>query len=358
MRELRDQQQSAAEQLQQAQTQWAAQDEPRQTLDLLEQLAPQRHQFAQLAALDTQLSPMAEQMAAQEHQHATLHAQQLQLEQTLDSARLAASQAQTQQQDSAPRLKQAHVEQANLQRLNAELDKQRTLAQQAEQACETGQQALNTLLERHQHSTEQLALIAQQLEHSAELAPLANAWDAYRPRLQQLVRLSNTLSTGRQELPALEQRALQAAQQITQLRDSLEILFQEAVAEPQALNEQIHTLGSLLKDNRQQQRDVEDLQRLCHSQQALDTRLQALQSKLQALQTEREQRIEQGTETKNTTRAPSRRCTSPANCLSASAWPALPASKSCANSCKMISRARCVAATNTPITSPKRCCRA
>ena len=298
LRELRDQQQSAAEQLQQAQTQWAAQDEPRQTLDLLEQLAPQRHQFAQLAALDTQLSPMAEQMAAQEHQHATLHAQQLQLEQTLDSARLAASQAQTQQQDSAPRLKQAHVEQANLQRLNAELDKQRTLAQQAEQACETGQQALNTLLERHQHSTEQLALIAQQLEHSAELAPLANAWDAYRPRLQQLVRLSNTLSTGRQELPALEQRALQAAQQITQLRDSLEILFQEAVAEPQALNEQIHTLGSLLKDNRQQQRDVEDLQRLCHSQQALDTRLQALQSKLQALQTEREQRIEQGTETK------------------------------------------------------------
>ena len=112
------------------------------------------------------------------------------------------------------------------------------------------------------------------------------------------MRLSTTLSTGQHELPALEQRALHAAQQLTEQRNSLEILFQEAAAEPHAVNEQIQALGSLLKDNRQQQRDYEDLQRLSSTQQALDDRLQALQSKLQALQSEREQRIELGTQTK------------------------------------------------------------
>ena len=63
LRELQEQQQSAAEQLQQAQAQWDGQAEQRQTLELLEQLAPQRHQFTRLAELDTQLSPLAEQIA-------------------------------------------------------------------------------------------------------------------------------------------------------------------------------------------------------------------------------------------------------------------------------------------------------
>lgn len=298
LRELQAQHSSATEQLQQAQAQWSAQAPQRHTLELLEQLAPQRHQFSRLAELGAQLSPLAAQIDAHLQQQTELSQRQVQLKQTLDAAQLAASQTQTEQRESAPRLQRAHLEHANLSRLTDALNAQHTLKQQAEQACAQGQQALNGLLERQQQGTERVAQIATQLELSHELAPLASAWDAYRARLQQLVRLSNNLSTGSKELVALEQRANHAAQQLNELRNSLEILFQEAGAEPHAVNEQIQTLSSLLNESRKQQRDFEALQRLCSSQLALDERLQAVQLKLQTLQGEREHLIEQGTHTK------------------------------------------------------------
>lgn len=298
LNELQEQRQHAADQLQQAQALYDSQAEQRQTLHLLEQLAPQRHQFARLAELNAQLSPLAEQINGYLQQQTELGQHQAQLEAELHQAKLAATQAQAEQREGAPRVQQALLEQANLARLTQTLNTQQALQQQAEQACNQGQQALNALLERQQQGSQRLAHIAAQLERSSELAPLANAWDAYRPRLQQLVRLSNNLSTGRKELPGLEQRAQQAAQQLTELRNSLEILFQEAGAEPHAVNEQIQTLGSLLNDNRQQQRAFEDLQRLCSSQQALDTRLQELQAKQHSVQQERERLSQQGIQAK------------------------------------------------------------
>ena len=298
LNELQEQRQHAADQLQQAQALYDSQAEQRQTLHLLEQLAPQRHQFARLAELNAQLSPLAEQINGYLQQQTELGQHQAQLEAELHQAKLAATQAQAEQREAAPRVQQALLEQANLARLTQTLNTQQALQQQAEQACNQGQQALNALLERQQQGSQRLAHIAEQLERSSELAPLASAWDAYRPRLQQLVRLSNNLSTGRKELPGLEQRAQQAAQQLTELRNSLEILFQEAGAEPHAVNEQIQTLGSLLNDNRQQQRAFEDLQRLCSSQQALDTRLQELQAKQHSVQQERERLSQQGIQAK------------------------------------------------------------
>ena len=298
LNELQEQRQHAADQLQQAQALYDNQAEQRQTLHLLEQLAPQRHQFARLAELNAQLSPLAEQINGYLQQQTELGQHQAQLEAELHQAKLAATQAQAEQREAAPRVQQALLEQANLARLTQTLNTQQALQQQAEQACNQGQQALNALLERQQQGSQRLAHIAAQLERSSELAPLASAWDAYRPRLQQLVRLSNNLSTGRKELPGLEQRAQQAAQQLTELRNSLEILFQEAGAEPHAVNEQIQTLGSLLNDNRQQQRAFEDLQRLCSSQQALDTRLQELQAKQHSVQQERERLSQQGIQAK------------------------------------------------------------
>ena len=298
LNELQEQRQHAADQLQQAQALYDNQAEQRQTLHLLEQLAPQRHQFARLAELNAQLSPLAEHINGYLQQQTELGQHQAQLEAELHQAKLAATQAQAEQREAAPRVQQALLEQANLARLTQTLNTQQALQQQAEQACNQGQQALNALLERQQQGSQRLAHIAAQLERSSELAPLASAWDAYRPRLQQLVRLSNNLSTGRKELPGLEQHAQQAVQQLTELRNSLEILFQEAGAEPHAVNEQIQTLGSLLNDNRQQQRAFEDLQRLCSSQQALDTRLQELQAKQHSVQQERERLSQQGIQAK------------------------------------------------------------
>ncbi|PAA10753.1 AAA family ATPase [Pseudomonas fragi] len=296
--ELQEQRQSAADQLQQAQALWDSQADQRQTLHLLEQLAPQRHQFARLAELEGQLSPLAEQISAQLHQQTELGQRKARLEADVQNALQAASLAQEQQREAAPRVQQAHLEQANLDRLTRTLSSQQTLQQQAEQACNAGQQALDALLERQQQGTERLAQIATQLERSSELAPLANAWDAYRPRLQKLVLLSNSLTKGREELPGLELRAQEAAQQLSELRNSLEILFQEAAAEPHAVNEQIHTLGSLLKDNRQQQRAFEELQRLSNSQHALDVRLQELQIRQHSVQQERDRLSQQGIKAK------------------------------------------------------------
>ncbi|MFP3515395.1 AAA family ATPase [Pseudomonas sp. SIMBA_077] len=296
--DLQSQQHSAAQQLQQADTQWHNQAEQRQTLDAVEQLAPQRHQFIRLAELEVQLSPLATLIAEQVQQQTELEQRQKQLELALHTAQEAASLAQSHQRESAPQLQKAHLEHANLSRLTQTLQAQQTLKQQADAACEEGQKGLDALLERQQQSTERLAQITAQLEQSIELAPLTNAWDGYRRGLAQLVRLSTTLNKGREELPALEQRARDAAQQLTELRSSLEILFEEAATEPQAINEQIQTLGSLLADYRQQQRAFEDLQRLCNSQLALQARLDAVQLKLQTLQADRQQLVDQGTRTK------------------------------------------------------------
>ena len=46
---------------------------------------------------------------------------------------------------------------------------------------------------------------------SAALAPLSDAWTAYRDRLQQLMLIGNRLNKGQAELPQLEQRLQQAA---------------------------------------------------------------------------------------------------------------------------------------------------
>lgn len=59
LQQLQDQQQSAAEQLQQAQTAWEGLASERTRLTRLEQLAPQRHQFARQVELNQQLTRCA-----------------------------------------------------------------------------------------------------------------------------------------------------------------------------------------------------------------------------------------------------------------------------------------------------------
>ena len=107
LRELQEQHQSAAEQLQQAQGLWDSQAGERDTQHWLEQLAPQRHQFARLAELDAQVRPLTAQMADHQQQHAQLEAQHAQQEHTLEAARLATEQAQAMHQQCATPLQQA-----------------------------------------------------------------------------------------------------------------------------------------------------------------------------------------------------------------------------------------------------------
>ncbi|NUU39009.1 AAA family ATPase [Pseudomonas sp. C2B4] len=298
LRQLQEAQQSATEQLQSAQTHWHSLAGERLKLNRLEQLAPQRHQFARKAEIDALLTPLAARIAGHTQQHGELGERQAQLEQQLGATRIALGEAQQRQTDSAPLLRQAFEEQSTLARLVKDAALQADAKLHAEQACTQGQSAIQTLLDRQAQVAEHLQRIAVELEHSAHLNPLSDAWNAYRDRLQQLMLIGNRLNQGQAELASLEQNAASTAQALTEQKQQLEVLFSEAGAEPDAVAEQIGILGSLLQDNRKQLRAIEDLARLWASQQALDTRGAELQQRQLSAQQERERLTQDGVKAK------------------------------------------------------------
>ncbi len=298
LREWQERQLSAAQELQRAQADWDSQGQQRQDLSRLEQLAPQRHHFARRAELEALLSPLAVQIQQHIEQQGELHARQEQATQQQAMAQAALAQALQHQGDAVPLLRQAYEEQSTLAHLTKELAKRTEDKHQHENACREGQAQLDGLLQKQQHVAERLQHLATELERSAALAPLSDAWNAYRDRLQQLMLTGNRLNKGQQELPQLEQRATHAAEQFTQQRAALDLLYQEAGAEPHAVAEQIQLLASLLRDNRKQQRAFEELARLWDSQQQLDQQAAALTHKLAAAQQQRESLIQSGQQAK------------------------------------------------------------
>lgn len=298
LREWQERQLAATEQLQWAQADWDAQGPQRQDLSRLEQLAPQRHQFARQAELNSVLAPLAVQIQLHIEQQGQLHSRQTQAEQQQATAQTALAEALKNQADAVPLLRQAFEEQSTLAHLTKALAKRAEDKQQHEHACTEGQARLNGLLEKQRQVAERLQRLATELDRSAALAPLSDAWTAYRDRLQQLMLIGNRLNKGQAELPQLEQRAARAAEQFTGQREALDLLYQEAGAEPHAVAEQIQLLASLLQDNRKQQRAFEDLTRLWDSQQQLDQQANVLTQKLADAQQQREQLNQTGLQTK------------------------------------------------------------
>ncbi|QFG30372.1 AAA family ATPase [Pseudomonas umsongensis] len=298
LRRLHDAQLAAAEQLHTAQHTWESLAGERLKLTRLEQLAPQRHQFARKAEVDSLLTPLAEQIAQHTRQHGELSERQALLEQQLGATRIALGEAQQRHTECAPLLRQAFEEQSTLARLAKDVTLGAEARQAAEQACTQGQQAIQTLHEQQSRATEHLQRMAAELAQSAHLAPLSDAWNAYRDRLQQLMLIGNRLNKGQAELANLEQNAERTAQAFAAQKQQLEVLFKEAGAEPDAVAEQIGILGSLLQDNRKQLRAIEDLTRLWDSQQDLDKRGAELQQRQVAAQQERERLTQDGVKTK------------------------------------------------------------
>ncbi|WP_325917728.1 AAA family ATPase [Pseudomonas frederiksbergensis] len=298
LRQLEDEQASAVEQLQQAQADWDAQADGRLKLIRLEQLAPQRHQFIRQAELTRQLDPLAARIQQLTQQQVELHERQAELEKSLGVAQLALAAARQQSIDCTPLLRQAFDEQSSLARLTKEVEQSAEQLRQAQQAGTDGQRTLDTLLEQQKQVGERLGQIATELEQSTGLAPLGDAWGAYRDRLQQLMQIGNRLNQGQDELALLEQNAARAAEDLAARRQNLEVLYKEAGAEPQAVAEQIQLLGNLLQDNRKQLRAFEDLARLWISQQDLDKRVVELEQRQQRALQERDRLVREGGEAK------------------------------------------------------------
>lgn len=298
LRRLQDTQLAATEQLQSAQQQWEGLAGERLKLTRLEQLGPQRHQFARKTELEALLTPLAAQVAAHTRQQHELTERQTVLEQNLSATQIALSEALQRQTDSAPLLRQAFEEQSTLARLARDTALSADAKHNAEQACIQGQSAIQALLEKQSQVAERLQRIATELEQSAHLAPLSDAWNAYRDRLQQLMLIGNRLNKGQAELATLEQNATRYGEELALQKQQLEVLFKEAGAEPDAVAEQIGILGNLLQDNRKQLRAIEDLTRLWASQQDLDKRSAELQQRQIAAQQERERLTQDGVKTK------------------------------------------------------------
>jgi len=298
LRLLQDAQQAASEQLHSAQQQSEALAGERIKLTRLEQLGPQRHQFARKTELDALLTPLAAQIAEHTRQHAELTERQTQLEQNLETAKVALTEAQQRQSENAPLLRQAFEEQSTLARLAKDLAASAEAKATAQQACTDGQSAIQALQEKQGQVAERLQRIAAELEQSAHLAPLSDAWNAYRDRLQQLMLIGNRLNKGQAELANLERNATRSAEEFASQKQQLEVLFKEAGAEPDAVAEQIGILGTLLQDNRKQLRAFEDLSRLWATQHDLDKRGAELQQRQLNAQQERERLTQDGVKTK------------------------------------------------------------
>ncbi|MCO7594130.1 MULTISPECIES: AAA family ATPase [Pseudomonas] len=292
--QLQAQHSEAGEALKAAEQAWQQLADQRLDLQRLERLAPQRHQFHRQQALAAQLAPLATTLEQQQRQQEALQAQTVELEQALAVARQALAEAQANQGENTPRLRQAFAAQDSLTRLDQELARLHAAGQQADQTVVEGQQQLQQLEQQQQRSLQQLAQIETALAESAPLAALGNAWQAYRGQLQQLLQIGNRLSQGRDELPGLQAQASQANAQWQEQRDAFELLFREAGAEPQALAEQLDLLGSMLQDNRKQQRAVEELARLHARQQELQHSLHALRERQQHALQQRQQLIGEG----------------------------------------------------------------
>ncbi|WP_426204182.1 AAA family ATPase [Pseudomonas sp. TWP3-1] len=298
LRLLQDAQQAAAEQLHSAELEHDSLVGERLKLTRLEQLAPQRHQFARKAQIDALLTPLAAQIATHTQQHAELSERQTQLDLNLAAAQVALSEAQKQQAESAPLVRQAFDEQSTLARLIKDAAQSGEAQQNAQQACTQGQSAIQAMQHKQVEVGERLQRIAVELEQSLHLAPLSDAWNAYRDRLQQLMLIGNRLNKGQGELATLEATATRSAEEFATQKQQLEVLFKEAGAEPNAVAEQIGMLGGLLQDNRKQLRAIEDLSRLWATQQELDQRSAELQQRQLAAQEERERLTQDGVKSK------------------------------------------------------------
>ncbi|MFK3969304.1 AAA family ATPase [Pseudomonas sp. NPDC087358] len=295
---LRDSHQAASEQLASAQQTWEQHAGDRQQLGQLERLAPQRHLFGQRQKLDAQLTPLAAKIEQHTAQQTQTQTRVSDLDTRLAAAQSTLQQAQAQQQSAAPVLRQAVEQQLELNHLNQELQQVSEQARIADQASHAGQAVLDQLTEQQRQVETRLQAITEQLHNSAALGSLSQSWDAYRPRLQQIVLLSSRLNKGREELPALEQASIRAEQALSERRSALQALYDQAQVKADAISQEIERLGQSLQENRQQHSASDALERLWQRHQDLASRLQQVQTQQQQATERRAQSIALGLQLK------------------------------------------------------------
>ncbi|KQQ61900.1 chromosome segregation protein SMC [Pseudomonas sp. Leaf129] len=295
-RRLSDDCQAARQQLQDASQAWEAGAEQRSQLHMLEQLAPQRYLFSREEEVRTQLQPLAERIELSRSRQQQQAVQQQQLDEQREQAGRTLQQALAQQAQAQPRLQQAFDEQSNRSRLQAELEPLSPALAEAERQRSSAEQALQGMEQQQADSGERLQQVADALERSAELAPLAATWSAYLPRLQQVVTLSSRLRQGQIELPDLQAQAHATQTSLEAHQSDLARVFQHAPCSAEDLPERLQQLTQRLQQQRLALRGVQELERLWQRRNAVQERLEQGRQQQATLLARREQLTAQGLE--------------------------------------------------------------
>ena len=265
----------------------------RQTLALLEQLAPERHRFARQAALHPQLAELEASLKRHGAQQLALRDQLAELDATAIQAKAQLEAAEQARQQAEAPLRQAYGEEQRLSELQRERDKAHQTEQQARDAYADGESSLAQLQERQTRLAGQQDELAKRVQRTAELHTLCAAWDGHSPRLLQAGQLANQLAKGREELPALQQAADLAQEQSESARRQLDDLKQQLGGNPAA--EQLAALQRQLGEWRPRLDRLKEAQSLYQRHEELARRLAETQVHASNLQTQREQCVTSGT---------------------------------------------------------------
>ena len=284
----------ARERLQTAQRQWQALAPSQRDLSDLDALAPQRHVFLRQIELQQQMQPLAARIQQHTQGQARLQAHHEQLAEARQRAADSMTQALRSQSQAEPALRQAFDEHSHLARLSEQLTGLEQHQQKARQDCLQSREALQQMVTRQHASGERRAQLEQQLQRSEQYRALADAWQAYRPRLQQAVASSNRLTQGKAELPALQARATQAGHDWQHAQQQLEALYQQADCPADTLHERLQQLTREVQQQRLQQRSLEGLQQQWLRASELQQRLGAVAEQLGRMSAQREQRTAEG----------------------------------------------------------------
>lgn len=284
---------AAAQALADAQEHWNTLADDRQDLAHLDTLAPQRallERQARLTAQSATLGPACAEAAS------TLAA----AEQTVARALVEAEGAEARlraatatQADAAPAVRAAFDQQAAVQHLDQELAPQQARQAQLEQQHLEGQQALAALAQAHRQGTEVLEAIEIRLGRSADLARLADAWQGYQPRLQQLVDVAGRISRLNGELAPLRETAHSAGQARASAQALLDDL-QARLGATHDLGERLQLLSELIRDNRVGLEDLGALDGQWRRCAEVEERLVEVATQQQRLAQQREQRTAEG----------------------------------------------------------------
>jgi exonuclease SbcC len=285
--------QAAEQELAAAEQQWQQLEAERQDLAHLEALAPQRPVLERQKRLTQQLHTLTLGIAEANSDVAARQQAADTAQTTLTATQAALDAASTTQINEAPALRLAFEQHSALRHLEQQLAPLQARQGQAEQQYREAERGLAELTKAQREGADVAQAIDTRLEASAPLARLASAWQAYQPRLHQLVKGAARKAELASELPALRQAIEAAREHQAGVQAGLDEL-NGTLGDPRDLGERLQLLSGLIRDNRSGLEGLGALEDHWRRWAELEERLAELNAQQQALAEQRQARTTEG----------------------------------------------------------------